>query len=78
MTMFAIAAALVAAAPEPAPAPAPTAPVAEQSSTISIAPENDTRRVCIVDEATGSRFPQKVCQTRAQWAAEGLDPLAKR
>jgi hypothetical protein len=78
MSMFVLAAALVAAAPEPAPAPAPIAPVAEQNARASIDPSTDMRRVCVVDTLTGSLLPRKVCQTRADWVAQGIDPLAKR
>jgi hypothetical protein len=80
MTIFAIAAALFAAAPEPTPAPpAPVAPTAAQdSSRISVASRDDTRRICVVDTFTGTRIASKVCRTRAQWIAEGVDPLAKQ
>jgi hypothetical protein len=78
MSIFALTAALLAASPAPAPAPAPIAPVAAQNAPASFDPSTDTRRVCVVDTVTGSRFPQKFCQTRAEWIAEGTDPLAKR
>lgn len=74
MSMFVLAAALLAAAP----APAPIAPAAEQSVRASIDPSTDRRRVCVVDTVTGSRLPHRYCQTRAEWVAQGTDPLAKR
>jgi hypothetical protein len=77
MTMFTFAAAALAlgtAAPEPAPAP--VAPVAQSSAKVD--PSTDTRRICMVDATTGTRFARKTCLTRAEWAAEGIDPLAKR
>lgn len=79
MTMFAVAAALAfgTAAPEPAPAPAPIAPV-DQSLSQKIKPSTDMRRVCVVDIPTGSRISRRFCQTRAEWVAQGTDPLAKR
>ncbi|WBH16961.1 hypothetical protein [Sphingomonas radiodurans] len=80
MTMFALAAALAfgAASPEPAAAPAPIAPVAERLASSSIDPNTDQRRVCVIDKYTGSLMPTKACQTRAQWVAQGTDPLAAR
>lgn len=79
MTMFVLAAALAAAAPAPAPAPAPVAPVAAATPQQSaVEPGTDMRRFCIVDTITGSRLARQSCQTRADWLAEGFDPLAKR
>ena len=78
--MFILAAALAVATPaEPAAAPIPPsdkAPVALKAT--SIKPSEDFRRVCVVDTITGSRIPRKFCQTRAEWIAEGVDPLAAR
>ena len=31
------------------------------------------KRYCIVSEVTGSRLPIKVCKTRKEWEAEGVD-----
>ncbi len=77
MTIFALAAALAfgTAAPEPAPAPAPIAPAVRSDAKRADA---ENRRICVVDTTTGSRLERKTCLTRAQWAAEGIDPLAKR
>lgn len=81
MTMFALTAALAlgTAAPEPAPVPvaAPIAP-AEKTLAREIKPSTDMRRVCLVDDVTGSRLASRTCQTRAEWVAQGIDPLAKR
>lgn len=82
MTMIALAAALAlgTAAPEPAPAPAPapaTVPV-EQRLAQDINPETDLRRVCVVDTLPGVGAARRYCQSRAQWVAQGTDPLAKR
>ncbi|MEG3088606.1 hypothetical protein [Sphingomonas sp. PB4P5] len=35
------------------------------------------KRYCVIDTVTGSRLPQKTCQTREQWLDQGFDPLAK-
>ena len=35
-------------------------------------------RYCVINQVTGSRLTRKTCQTRAQWQAQGFDPLAKR
>ncbi|ONF96239.1 hypothetical protein [Sphingomonas jeddahensis] len=81
MTIYAFAAALAlgTAAPEPAPAPAP-APIApaEQSLGRDVKPSTDMRRVCVIGDVTGSRLPRRHCQTRAEWVAQGVDPLATR
>lgn len=31
------------------------------------------QRYCVSDTPTGSRLPKKVCKTRADWVAEGVD-----
>ncbi|MES2097802.1 MAG: hypothetical protein V4459_13675 [Pseudomonadota bacterium] len=33
------------------------------------------QKICVVDAMTGTRIPQKVCKTRREWMAEGVDPL---
>lgn len=81
MTMTAFAAALVlgTAAPEPAPAPIPApAPPVTPSRVEPIDPSTDMRRVCVVDTRTGTRLTHRYCQTRAEWVAQGVDPLAPR
>ena len=52
---------------KPAPAPAP-------SSSSADAP-NPKVRYCIIEDITGSHIPRKTCKTRADWLAEGFDPL---
>ncbi len=80
MTMIAVAAALAfgTAAPEPAPAPAPMNVPVQQRVAQDINPETDTRRVCIIDRASGAGLSRRYCQARATWVAQGTDPLAKR
>lgn len=39
---------------------------------------NPAQRICVAFNITGSILPQKICKTRKQWAAEGIDPLAKQ
>lgn len=41
----------------------------------SAAPVEKARptRYCIVDRVTGSRVPKRVCATREEWLARGLD-----
>ncbi len=81
MTIFALAAALalgtVAPEPAPAPAPAPIAPV-ELSVERSTKPSTDMRRVCVIDTLSGPGTARRYCQTRAEWVAQGTDPLAAR
>lgn len=73
MFITAIAAALLASSNAPVatetPAPQPTA----KTSQIAANP-----RVCLVDQVTGSRIPQRTCKRLADWHAAGLDPFAKR
>ncbi len=80
MSMIVFAAALAAAAaPEPAPVPAPVAaPISPVERSQKISPATDMRRVCIVNDVTGTRFERKTCQTRAEWVAQGVDPLNQR
>lgn len=33
----------------------------------------DKRRYCIVETPTGSRISNKVCHTKAEWFAQGID-----
>jgi hypothetical protein len=35
----------------------------------------DSRKYCIYTETTGSRIPKQQCKTRADWLANGVDPL---
>jgi hypothetical protein len=36
------------------------------------------KRYCFVSEVTGSRIPVKVCKTRKEWQAEGVEVPADR
>jgi hypothetical protein len=46
--------------------------------TAPIDPSTDMRRVCVVDRSTGPGIGRRYCQTRAEWVAQGTDPLARR
>jgi hypothetical protein len=63
---------LTAGAVSPAVAAAndPAKPKQEQQ-----AQKADSRKYCIYTEATGSRIPKQQCRTRADWLADGVDPL---
>jgi len=52
----------------PAPAPAPTPVTTAKPSA---------QRYCVIENVTGSRIPQKTCQTKEEWAADGVD-ITKR
>jgi hypothetical protein len=52
---------------ETASAPGASAPTTAQPQE---------KRYCIVDTITGSRVPVKVCKTRKEWQAEGVDITA--
>jgi hypothetical protein len=72
--MLTIAIALAAAAvsaPEPKSEPSPARPVAEAAAP---AAKSDTKRVCAkMGQVTGSQFSRRICLTREQWAARGLE-----
>ncbi|MDG2535961.1 hypothetical protein P6144_20040 [Sphingomonas sp. HITSZ_GF] len=38
-------------------------------------PKADSRKYCIDALMTGSRIPKRQCRTRADWLADGIDPL---
>jgi len=45
-------------------------------ATPAAEPKPQQKTYCIVDTATGSRIPQKICKTREAWMREdGFDPL---
>jgi hypothetical protein len=51
----------------PVPAAAPTA-----GAGAGVATSGD-KRYCIVETLTGSRVPTKVCKTKREWRAQGVD-----
>lgn len=61
---------LVLATPAMAKEPTGTAGAA---ATTEAAPATNTK-YCFNTETTGSRMKTKVCKTRDQWLAEGVDP----
>ncbi|QQV78321.1 hypothetical protein H5J25_06535 [Sphingomonas aliaeris] len=78
---FALTAALMSVAPAAFAEPAKTAPEPATEQT-EAAPAPAARaakpvRYCVIETFTGSRIPVKHCQTRADWLAQGFDPLAK-
>ena len=83
MTKFHIAAAVAATLVTPSAfaAPAQTADtVAAAAQTTLVQPGTPpaAKRYCIVETPTGSRIPQKKCQTRADWLNDGVDVLTGR
>ena len=77
-TFTTIAAAGIALVAAPALAdPLPSKPIVSEAPA-TVAPEPDARRICSVGPVTGSLLPRKVCHTRAEWRALGVDPLAPR
>ncbi len=48
------------------------------AGTIAKASPGPKTKYCVVDEATGSHIPRKVCLTRQQWLARGFDPTAAK
>lgn len=40
-----------------------------------IAPAAKAKRYCVVAQDTGTRLSRKLCRTRAEWLAQGYDPL---
>lgn len=57
-----------------APAPAPT-PATADADPVAAKPTH--ARYCIKDQITGSLISKKVCKTKQEWAAEGVDITAK-
>lgn len=37
-------------------------------------PDSPDRRICVIQHATGSRLPQKICQSRRDWELDGGVP----
>jgi hypothetical protein len=75
MIMFAMAAAL-AAMPSSA---APSATARAQADAPVAAPTAKARKqtqYCVNHNLTGSRIPVRECHSRADWLAQGFDPLA--
>ena len=66
---------LVATAAVAAPSNSAKADASAQAgaSASPASPQTDAKRYCIVETPTGSRLPRKQCQTREQWASEGVD-----
>jgi hypothetical protein len=56
-----------AAIPEPVKAPAKPAQQVKQASP--------DQRYCVDVTVTGTRIPRRTCHTRADWMAQGFDPL---
>ena len=77
MTGFATIAALtMVAGSAQAFGPHPTGDEAPAARATPAAEPTPQKKYCIVDTATGSRIPQKICKTREAWMREdGFDPL---
>lgn len=77
--LFAIAGVLLAAA-APVQAGTPDSPggttSAGSAGTIVKESPGPKTKYCVVDAATGSRIPLKVCRTREEWLDRGFDPTA--
>jgi hypothetical protein len=56
---------------EPAGKPAPAPALSSSPADVT----NPKIRYCFIEDVTGSRIPRKSCKTRADWLAEGIDPL---
>ena len=54
-------------------APDPVTQAASTSEAADSAPEATDKPICRTYAPLGSRVPRKVCQTREQWAALGID-----
>lgn len=59
-----------------ASAPAALAPAASADTPVP-AKAAKAKRYCVQNTITGSRLPQRTCQTRDEWLAQGFDPLKK-
>lgn len=52
--------------------PAPAATASSEGKTVK------DKRYCVQGTITGSRLVRKTCRTRAEWLAEGFDPLDQK
>lgn len=78
LRIAAIAATLVAAPAFAAPAQTTdTIAAAAQTAVVHPAAQPAAKRYCIVETPTGSRIPQKRCQSRDDWLSEGVDVLKR-
>lgn len=61
--------------------PAIAAPIPAKPATVesdSARQANPQQRICFVDTITGSRIPVRHCDTRANWARQGIEvPVAR-
>lgn len=55
--------------------PAAVAGAATPAQVASAPTAAPAKRYCIKAEHTGSRMSQKICRTRAEWKARGVDVL---
>jgi hypothetical protein len=54
----------------------PATPGATATPAAKSGKESTTNaKYCVVDTVTGTRIQKKVCKTRIEWMAEGVDPL---
>ena len=59
------------------PASAASDPAKKQETAQAVPSiKDDPRKFCIDTDSSASRIPLRVCRTRAEWAVEGVDPLA--
>ena len=42
------------------------------------APRAREKRYCVISDVTGSRIPVKICKTRKEWKADGVEIPADR
>ena len=72
-SFIATAAALTLAGTATAAEPKPPIPAAAPTTNAGEAAATDSKRYCIVETLTGSRVPSKVCKTKRQWRAQGVE-----
>lgn len=60
-----------------APRPEPGRPALERPADPEAPPPPQAKRYCLMAEITGTRIPQKVCKTKSEWAAQGVDIAAQ-
>lgn len=75
-TMIALALAATAAATPAFADPTASAPI--PAPTAASAPDAGQRYCLKIPSRTGSFLDRKICRTRADWARDGVDPLALR
>jgi hypothetical protein len=76
--LITVAAVGAASAAEPASTNQVSTIVSSDNQGASTPTEASSMKYCVSEQVTGSRLAQKVCKTKAEWAAEGVTVALKK